>query len=258
LNRKRKATDFYQNVQVKKSKIRTSKKSEESLEPPPGQMKNMFYSKDNLSKLCAEGAIRNLMNMLQCLVKDMSTFWELATSLLLLIKSQLKEDLVPKAVYCKGTGIDSIQKCLWILCKRFKFATTTYIKLNLFHSLKMTLQALFAIEFPMLISVEISQATYNHLVVVWRNMVIDFEYMHTYALTEESLRQVCGVYTTFVRLTSGYGIIPSKTIRSAIKMPMITIGVWMIIINQGDQLGSILCRVSNYKSLLFFSIEGFS
>jgi hypothetical protein len=50
-NRKRKATDFYQNLQVKKSKTRTSKKSEESLEPPPGQMKNMFYSKDNLSKL---------------------------------------------------------------------------------------------------------------------------------------------------------------------------------------------------------------
>jgi hypothetical protein len=112
LNRKRKATDFYQNVQVKKSKIRTSKKSEESLEPPPGQMKNMFYSEDNLSKLCAEGAIRNLMNMLQCSADDMSTFWELATSSLLLIKSQLKEDSVSKAVSCKGTGIDSIQKCL--------------------------------------------------------------------------------------------------------------------------------------------------
>jgi hypothetical protein len=73
-NRKRKATDFYQNVQVKKSKTRMSKKSEESLEPPPGQMKNMFYSKDNLTKLCAEGAIRNLMNMLQCSAEDMSTF----------------------------------------------------------------------------------------------------------------------------------------------------------------------------------------
>jgi hypothetical protein len=52
LNRKRKATDFYQNLQVKKTKIRTSKKSEESLEPPPGQMKNMFYSKDNLTVMC--------------------------------------------------------------------------------------------------------------------------------------------------------------------------------------------------------------
>jgi hypothetical protein len=48
-------------------------------------------------------------------------------------------------------------------------------------------------------------------------MVIDFKCMHTYALTEESLRQACGVHTTFVRLTSGYGIIPSKPIRSAMK-----------------------------------------
>jgi hypothetical protein len=68
---------------------------------------------------------------------------------------------------------------------RFNFATTTNIKLNLFHSLKMTLQALIAIKFPMLISVESIQATYNHVVVVWRNMVIYFECMHTFALTEE-------------------------------------------------------------------------
>ncbi len=50
-----------------------------------------------------------------------------------------------------------------------------------------------------------------------KNIVIDFECMHTYALTEESLRQVCGVHTTFVCLTNGYGIILSKTIHSAMK-----------------------------------------
>jgi hypothetical protein len=31
-----------------------SKKSEESLEPPPGQIKNVFYSKDNLSRVQSE------------------------------------------------------------------------------------------------------------------------------------------------------------------------------------------------------------
>ncbi len=81
----------------------------------------------------------------------------------------------------------------------------------------MTLKALLAIKFPMPISVESSQATYNHVVVVWRNMVIDFECMHTYALTEESLRQVCGIHATFVCLTSGHGIIPPKPIPSAMK-----------------------------------------
>jgi hypothetical protein len=32
------------------------------------QMENRFYSEDNLSKLCAEGAVRNLMNMLHSLL----------------------------------------------------------------------------------------------------------------------------------------------------------------------------------------------
>jgi hypothetical protein len=123
-------------------------------------MKNMIYSKDNLTKLCAEGALRNLMGDLQCSVEDIPTFWELATSPLLLIKSQLKEDSVPKDVSCKGTWIDSIQKCLWILCKKFNFATTTNIKLNLFHSLKMTLQALFAIKIS---HVDFCQEQTSHL-----------------------------------------------------------------------------------------------
>jgi hypothetical protein len=81
----------------------------------------------------------------------------------------------------------------------------------------MSLKALVAIKVPMLISVESSQAAYNHVVIVSRNMVIDFECMHTYAyaLTEESLRQVCSVHTMFVHLNSGYGIIPSKPICSS-------------------------------------------
>ncbi len=48
--RKRKPTDFFCAVpQTKRGK------------PPPGQMKNMFFSDENLSKLCTEGAIQNLL-----------------------------------------------------------------------------------------------------------------------------------------------------------------------------------------------------
>jgi hypothetical protein len=42
-------------------------------------MENRFYSEDNLSKLCAEGAVRNLMNMLYCLRAELDSFWEMAT-----------------------------------------------------------------------------------------------------------------------------------------------------------------------------------
>ncbi len=61
--RKRKSTDFFCEIPQTKRGM-----------PPPGQMKNMFYIKENSSKLCAEGAIQNLMNMLHFLTEDMDIF----------------------------------------------------------------------------------------------------------------------------------------------------------------------------------------
>ena len=206
-NRKRTPTDFYQDAPTKKQKYDPCKTTASE------QVKNLFYSKVNCLKLCTEGAIRNLMNMLHCSEDDMNSFWELVTSPIPSLLTTLNVDRVPEAVIGNGTGIDSIKKCLWILRKKFNFATITRIKVSRFQSLKETLQALLAIQFPMLISVESRNATYNHVVVVWKKMVIDYEATHTYTLTEESLREVCGTHTTFLRLTSGYGIFPSRKVR---------------------------------------------
>jgi hypothetical protein len=183
-------------------------------------MRNMYYSRENFSKLCAEGAVRNLMNVLHCSSADMTSFWNLATSPLHLIQNSLNEVQVPRAVM-KGsdTGnsltIDSIEKCLWILRKKFNFAMTSKLRVSEFQSLTQSLKALAELKFPMLISVQSCKAIYKHVVVVWRNKILDFECMHTYPLTEESLRQVCGVHTTFQRIVRGYGIFPSKEIRSS-------------------------------------------
>jgi hypothetical protein len=46
----------------------------------------------------------------------------------------------------------------------------------------------------MLISVESKLAIYHHVVVVWREMVVDYESMYTYPLTEDTLRQICNYY----------------------------------------------------------------
>jgi hypothetical protein len=54
-----KPTEFYMDEPVKKH-MKTEKSELEV------QMENTFYSEDNLSKLHAEGAVRNLMNMLHC------------------------------------------------------------------------------------------------------------------------------------------------------------------------------------------------
>ncbi len=60
--RKRKSTDFF--CEIPQTKRGMNKKSDDLLKPPPGQMKNMLYSKENSLKLCTEGAIQDLMNML--------------------------------------------------------------------------------------------------------------------------------------------------------------------------------------------------
>ncbi len=109
--RKHKSTDFFCEIpQAKKEK------------PPPGQMKKK--SNENLSKLCAEGAIQNLLSMLHFLTEDMNIFWELTTSDLFTLMKLLNESYVPKTVLKPSLGIDLIQKCLWILQKKFNFQTT--------------------------------------------------------------------------------------------------------------------------------------
>jgi hypothetical protein len=171
-------------------------------------MKNMFYFDENSSKLSAECAIQNLLNMLHFLQDDMKIFWELATSDLNALMNSLNEEFVPKAVSKPSLQIDSIQKCLWNLRKKFKFQTTKKINKKHFQCLKQSLKVLLEIKFPMLISVESKFAAYQHVVVVWREMVIDYESMYTYPLTEDTLRQICGVNTTFQQISCGYGILP--------------------------------------------------
>jgi hypothetical protein len=119
--RKRKSTDFFCEIQqTKRGK------------PPPGQMENMFFSDENFSKLCAKGAIQNLLNMLHFLLEEMNIFWELATSDLFTFMKSLNETFVPRAVLSPSSRIDSIQKCLWILCKKLKFQTTKKLTTSIF------------------------------------------------------------------------------------------------------------------------------
>jgi hypothetical protein len=174
---------------------------------------NKYHSRDNFSKLCAEGAIRNLMHMLHHSTEELNSFWELATTSLQSLGTALNESIVPASVINADKVIDSIEKCLWILRKKFNYFTTTKLKVSHFNLLKLALNALSTIKFPMVISVDSRQATYNHVVVVWQNKVIDFESRHTYPLSEVSLGQVCGVHTSFCKIIREYGLFPSKQIR---------------------------------------------
>ena len=62
----------------------------------------------------------------------------------------------------------------------------------------------------------------SSLNVIWNGIVIDYESMYTYPLTEESLRQVCGTNTTFQKVTSGYGLFPPKNLRNKVNKLKVT------------------------------------
>jgi hypothetical protein len=70
----------------------------------------MFYSEKNSSKLCAEGAVGNLMNVLHCPEDEVKQFWEIVQSPVHLIQQTLGESSVPKAVLKSSGECDSIQK----------------------------------------------------------------------------------------------------------------------------------------------------
>jgi hypothetical protein len=147
--------------------------------------------------------------MLHFLPEGMILGGELVTSDFFTRMNLLIESSVPEAVLTPSLESNMIQKCLWILHKKFKFQTTKKINYKHFQCLKQSLKALLDIKFPMLTSSESKFAVYHHVVVVWREMVIDYESMYMYHLTEDTLRQICGVNTIFQGSSCGYGILPS-------------------------------------------------
>jgi hypothetical protein len=69
-------------------------------------------------------------------------------------------------------------------------------------------------KFPLIISVMGTHACCHHVVIIWRGMIIDYESKYTFPLTNDFLRQICGVNTTFVAISCGYGIFPPNHIRN--------------------------------------------
>ena len=113
----------------------------------------------------------------------------------------------------KGEGVDSIEKSLWVLCKKNHFDFTSRMKEGSFQNLQNTMNFLSNVKFPVIVAVRGTFACYHHVIVVWNNVVYDYESKNRYPLTNESLTQVCGENTTFHGISCGYGIFPPKKIK---------------------------------------------
>ncbi len=122
---------------------------------------------------------------------------------------------MPKAVLKSCGECDSIQKSLWILCKTIKFSTTNALQINCFQVLQVAVDVLRMMKFPCILSVKRTHACYHHIVVIWRGGIIDYESRYTFPLTNNSLRQICGVNTTFHGISCGYEIFPPNNIQNS-------------------------------------------
>jgi hypothetical protein len=103
--RKRKSTEFL--VPLPNQKIASIRSLEHGLNISATRIKNKYYLENNISKLCVEGAIGNLMNILNCSEEDMNLFWSIVTSTMQSIPSMLGETFVKKLF--KSMVVDMIQ-----------------------------------------------------------------------------------------------------------------------------------------------------
>jgi hypothetical protein len=94
--RKQKSTNFFSPISGKK--IASNKQHQSDRSDIQHCTKNKIFSAMSTTKLCAEGAIGNLMNVLQCNEIDMNQFWCIVQSPIHLIQTILGESLMPKAV----------------------------------------------------------------------------------------------------------------------------------------------------------------
>jgi hypothetical protein len=101
-----------------------------------GCTKIIIYFEKNSSKLCAEGAIGNLMNILDCPEDDMKQIWDIVQSPVHLIQQMLGDSCVPKAVLKSFGEIDSNEKSLWIIRKKSSLALKVHSKFNTFKTCK--------------------------------------------------------------------------------------------------------------------------
>jgi hypothetical protein len=135
--------------------------------------------------------VKNLLHMLGLNDANVTLFWKLSTCPLTELRIHMNEE-VPKIVINEHGVMNSIEKCLWILRKKFNFVATKKMKSWHFDSLAKTLQNLVLCKFPVVLSVNSTNAAYDHVVVIWQGELIDYESECIYLLNEETLNRVCG------------------------------------------------------------------
>jgi hypothetical protein len=176
---------------------------------------NEWFCTDNHSKLCSEGSVCNLLYHMN-LSDHANIFRGIAINCTIDgLKKAMALEVLPKRILL-GHEIDPFEKCIWILETRFNCRRMRPVNLSRLTSSTAVVHFLQQLQLPVLLSVVGHGTFYNHVVVAWRNEIIDFETSHTYAVTVKSIENICGVRNPFVRICRACVICPSKAMKRAV------------------------------------------
>ena len=120
---------------------------------------------------------------------------------------------IPQIVLSNTGQIDVVEKCMWILRTRFNCRRGLFLNPEHFKTSKMLVNNLSKISFPVIVLVVGQFSLYNHVVVVWKGMIIDIEHEYPFALTVNSVDSLAGKKNPFHKLVRGIGILPSRAMK---------------------------------------------
>jgi hypothetical protein len=177
---------------------------------PPGS--NFWFDRDNFSKWCVEGAVTNLLCQLLS-TEEAAKFKQLAVCNGEQLITALNRRSMPNIVISYTRQIDAVEKCMWILIKIFNCRRSLDLNPEHFKTTQMLVTNLSKISFPVIVSVVGRYSSYNHVVVVWKKMIIDIEHEYPFALTVGNVDSLAGRNNPFHKLVRGIGILPSKAMK---------------------------------------------
>ena len=132
------------------------------------------------------------------------------------LKTSMGVTVIPKRVLDSTHVTDPIEKCLWILEKKFQCRRLKYLNVERFTKPEMVINMLEAIGLPIILSMIGENSIFNHVVVAWRGKIIDFEVKTTYPVTRNNIIQICGPKNPFQKITRGVIICPSQKMKKAV------------------------------------------
>ena len=178
---------------------------------------NIWWSSGNALKQCVYGCIANLLHHMGE-PESAQEFKRMVTLDNASLLHELKLTSFPRNVISHIPGqVDKIQLSLWLLREHFKVHHTQPMNEKQFRTMQNLVDNLMEFKFPVLLSMNITNAFYKHVIVVWQGMVIDFEQWETYPLTASNIDFSCGSCSTFLNLDRGYGLFPTKKMKKHIK-----------------------------------------